>query len=107
VSAAYLVVYTGRPKDPEAFLADYMERHVPLVWQLPEIRGIELHVGTDDGDIFLMTRLLFDNLDHLRTAITSDQRRVTRRDLEENLLPSFEGTVSHQVTEVRVMEPSG
>ncbi|MGH8874669.1 MAG: EthD family reductase [Acidimicrobiia bacterium] len=106
MNAAYLVVYQGRPKDPQAFLAYYIERHVPLVWQLPEIRGIELHVGSDEGDIFLMTRLLFDNLDHLRAAISSDQRRVTRRDLEENLLPNFEGTVRHQVTEVRVMEPS-
>ncbi|MGH9053409.1 MAG: EthD family reductase [Acidimicrobiia bacterium] len=100
MSAAYLVIYEGRPHRPEEWLRYYRDVHVPLVWQLPGLRGVELHVGRDGGDVFMVTRLRFDSLDELRRAITSAPRVRTREDMEVHLLPSFEGRVRHQVTEV-------
>ncbi len=40
--AAVLVVYDGTPEDPETFYRYYIERHLPLVWEFPRIRGIEI-----------------------------------------------------------------
>jgi hypothetical protein len=33
MSAAILVVYDGRPDEPERFLQYYLDVHVPLVWR--------------------------------------------------------------------------
>jgi uncharacterized protein (TIGR02118 family) len=96
--AAYLVLYEGRPRDPEAFLRHYVERHVPLLWEFPGIRDVEVGLGRD-SDVFMVVRLVFDDLDTLRKAITSTQRARARTDMLENF-PPFEGRVHHHVTEV-------
>ena len=49
MSAAYLVIYEGRPEDPEAFLKYYVEKHAPLVWAFPRIRRVEIQRGVDGG----------------------------------------------------------
>lgn len=106
MTAAYLVIYEGAPReDAEGWLDYYLLEHVPLLWGFPDLRRVDVHVGHDEGDVFLMTRLLFDDLDRLRAAITSPQRLVARRDMDENILPGFEGRVRHQVTEVHTLVP--
>lgn len=96
--AAYLVLYEGRPRDPHAFLRYYVEEHVPLVWRFPAIRGVEIDLGRDEGDFFMVVRLLFDDLEDLRAAITSEARERARADMNQNF-PEFEGRVRHQVVE--------
>jgi uncharacterized protein (TIGR02118 family) len=105
VTAAYLVSYEGRPRGPDAWLRHYLEEHVPLLWRFPGIRGVEVHVGQQPEDAFIVVRLLFDDLERLQEAITSEERAVARLDFEANLLPGFDGQVRHQVTEVRAFPP--
>lgn len=101
MSAAYLVIYEGRPEDPEAFLNYYVEKHVPLVWAFPRIRRVEIQRGVDDGDFFLITRLTFDSIGDLRAAITSKERERAREDMKN--FPPFRGTVRRQAVEVLEM----
>ena len=51
MSVAYLVIYEGQPEDPEAFLRYYVEKHVPLLWAFPGIRGVEVQRGVDGGGL--------------------------------------------------------
>jgi uncharacterized protein (TIGR02118 family) len=97
MSAAILVIYDGTPDDPEAFLHYYVERHVPIVWTLPLIRGIVLD-GCLEGDIFLIARFLFDSAEDARAALQSPQRERALTDQAN--FPSFTGKVRHQVVEV-------
>lgn len=97
MTAAYLILYEGEPADAEAFFDYYVEQHVPLLWRFPRIRGIDVMRHADDGDFFLVTRLLFDNVDDLRAAVTSDHRDTTKADMEN--FPAFSGTVRWQVCE--------
>ena len=94
-AAAYLVLYEGAPEDPDAFLSYYLEHHVPLLREFPRIRGIDVGLGEDGGDFFMIVRLLFDDLDDLRAAITSPERERARKDREERF-PPFNGRVRHQ-----------
>ena len=101
MSAAYLVIYEGRPEDPDAFLNYYVKKHVPLVWAFPRIRRVEIQRGVDDGDFFLITRLTFDSIEDLRAAIPSRERERAREDMKN--FPPFRGTVRRQAVEVLEM----
>ena len=101
MTAAYLVIYEGEPDDPAEFARYYEAVHLPLLWGFPAIRGVEMHLRHDGPGPFLVTRLLFDSVDELLGAVEGPHRPVTRRDMEENILPHFTGTVRHVVTEVR------
>ncbi|MET0831165.1 MAG: EthD family reductase [Acidimicrobiia bacterium] len=101
MTAAYLVIYEGEPDDPADFVRYYETVHVPLLWGFPAIRGVEMHVRHEGAGPFLVTRLLFDTVDELRHAVEGPYRPVTRRDMEENILPRFSGTVRHVVADVR------
>lgn len=100
MTAAYLVIYEGTPHDPDEWVRYYLEEHLPLVWRLPGIIGVEVHLGRDTDEVFMMTRLLFDDLAQLRAAITSPERLAARRDMDDQLLPRFAGRVRHQATEI-------
>lgn len=106
MSAAYLVLYEGRPSDPDAFLRYYVEQHVPLVWKFPGIRDVAIELGHDGGDFFMVVRLVFDDLPTLRTAITSAARERARADMQDHF-PPFEGRVRHQVTETHPVSADG
>jgi uncharacterized protein (TIGR02118 family) len=106
LKAAYLVVYEGQPEDPQAFLDYYVNRHLPIIWTWPRIRGIEIEIGYDGGDpastkggIFMVARFLFDSLDDLRAALLSSGRAQARADRDN--LPAFSGTVRHQAVEIQ------
>ncbi len=103
---AYLVIYEGKPKDPEAFIKYYMSSHIPIVWTFPRIRGIEIQKGVDEGDFFMITRLIFDTLEDLRLAITSPERDRARADMAN--FPPFDGQVRRQAVEiVEIHRPEG
>jgi uncharacterized protein (TIGR02118 family) len=95
---AYLVIYEGEPEDPVEFLRYYIEKHIPLVWRFPNIRGVEVERGVEGGDFFMITRLSFDALEDLLTAINSEERGVARADMEN--FPPFRGTVRRQAVEI-------
>ena len=100
MGAAYLVIYEGKPEDPEEFLRYYMEKHIPIVWTFPNIRRIEIEKGFDEGEFFMIARLSFDTIEDLREAITSPERERARADMQN--FPPFKGTVRRQA--VRIME---
>jgi len=98
MSYAYLVLYKGRPDNPEEFLRYYVEHHVPLVWAFPKVRRVEVERGVDEGDIFMIGRFTFDTLDDLRAAIVSPERERARADMTN--FPAFKGTVLRQAVEI-------
>jgi len=106
MKAAYLVVYEGQPENPQAFLDYYVNRHLPIVWTWPRIRGVEIELGRDGGDpastkggIFMVARFRFDSLEDLRVALLSPGRARARADREN--FPAFSGTVHHQAVEIQ------
>jgi uncharacterized protein (TIGR02118 family) len=98
MSVAYLVIYEIEPDDPEEFLSYYVDKHLPLVWNFPNIRGIEIDRGIEGGDIFMITRLKFDNIDDLTEGITSQQRKKAKVDMDN--FPPYSGSVRWQTVEV-------
>lgn len=98
MKAAYLVVYEGEPEDPEAFLAYYLDIHVPIIWTWPGVRAVEVQRGVDGGDFFMVARFVFDSIDDLRKALVSEGREAARRDREH--FPPFKGTIRHQAVEI-------
>jgi uncharacterized protein (TIGR02118 family) len=103
MSHAYLVMYEGKPDDPEAFLRYYVEHHIPIVWTFPKIRKVEVQRGLDAGEFFMITRLVFDTLDDLHTAMASPERERARADMAN--FPRFHGTVRRQIFEVLELPP--
>ncbi len=101
MSVAYLVVYEGKPADPEAFLRYYIEKHVPIVWTFPKIRSVEVQRGVDGGDFFMITRLTFDSIEDLRMATQSKERERAREDMQN--FPPFSGRVRRQAVELLEM----
>jgi uncharacterized protein (TIGR02118 family) len=97
MSAAVLVIYDGKPEDPEGFLRYYIDVHVPLVWAFPKIRAVQIE-RTVEGDVFMIARFLFDTAADARAALDSPERAVARADRDH--FPPFEGTVRHQIVEV-------
>ena len=101
--AAVLVVYDGKPDDPEPFLNYYLNIHVPLVWKFPKIRAIQIE-RVVEGDIFMIARFLFDSPTDARAALESPERAVARADRDK--FPPFKGTIRHQIVEVIEMAAS-
>lgn len=97
MSAAVLVIYDGKPEDPERFLRYYVDVHVPLVWAFPKIRAVQIE-RTVEGDVFMVARFLFDTAADAKAALDSPARAVARADRDN--FPPFEGTVRHQIVEV-------
>jgi uncharacterized protein (TIGR02118 family) len=97
VSAAILVMYDGKPEDPERFLRHYIEHHVPLVWAFPKIRAVQIE-RTVEGDVFMIARFLFDSVADAGAALESPERALARADRDR--FPAFAGSVRHQIVEV-------
>ena len=98
MSVAYLILYEGQPENPETFLRYYLEKHVPIVWTFPRIRGVEVQRGVDGGDFFMISRLTFDSMEDLRRATQSDERERAREDMKN--FPPFKGIVRRQAVEL-------
>lgn len=98
--AAVLVIYDGKPDDPEKFLLYYLDTHVPLVWKFPRIRAIQIEQVVE-GDIFMIARFLFDSPADAKTALESPERAAARADRDK--FPAFKGTIRHQIVEIMEM----
>lgn len=99
MSAAYLVIYEGLPKDREEFLRYYVDEHLPIIWTWPHIRAVELEMGEDGGDFFMVARFVFDTLAYLRSALESEGRQRARDDKDN--IPAFRGKIRHQVVSIK------
>ena len=75
MSAAVLVIYDGKPEDPEQFLRYYIDVHIPLVWKFPGIRAVQVE-HTVEGDVFMIARFLFDTPAAARAALDSPKPAV-------------------------------
>jgi len=98
MSYAYLVIYEGKPENPDEFLRYYIEHHLPIVWTFPKVRHVEVERGVDEGDIFMIGRFTFDTIEDLRKAIVSPERERARADMAN--FPAFKGTVRRQAVEI-------
>ena len=104
MSASYFVRYEGQAENPEAFLAHYRHRHLPLLARFPGIRRVVLHLPTAWQDPYpiqpdrfsLLVEMTFDSLQDLEAAVASEARAEARRDFAR--LPPFQGAVYHQAT---------
>jgi uncharacterized protein (TIGR02118 family) len=66
-----ITVLYGAPKDPAAFEKYYLEKHMPLVYAVKEIKRTELAVGLPGPDgkppaFYRVTELWFDSPEHLQ-----------------------------------------
>jgi uncharacterized protein (TIGR02118 family) len=100
--AALLVIYDGNADDPDAFIRYYIERHVPIVWTFPNIRGVEID-RVIDGDLLMIARFYFDSPEDARTALASPQRQVARADMAN--FPPYSAKVRHQIIEIAAIPP--
>ena len=87
-----IIIYQGTILEPERFRDHYEQVHVPLLWHLPGIRSIELDWDRA-GEIRLVSHLIFDTTDELVAALNGPARDPLRVDMEENLIPLFDGHV--------------
>jgi uncharacterized protein (TIGR02118 family) len=97
MSAAVLVIYDGKPDDPERFLRYYLDVHLPLVWKFPKIRAVAVD-RVVEGDIFMIARFLFDTPQDAHAALNSPERAIARADRDK--FPPFQGVVRHQIVEI-------
>ncbi len=79
------VLYT-KPSNPQEFDRYYKEVHTPLASKLPGLKKMEIAkvLGSPFGesDYHLIANLYFDNLDNLKSAMSSDEGKVTAKDLK-------------------------
>ncbi len=109
MSISYFVRYCGRFADPERFLDSYAGAHARILAEFPGIRSLVLHrpapwrdpFPVDPGDAVLMAQMSFDSAEALDAALASDARQRARDDFAN--FPEFEGTVSHQAMQAKVI----
>ena len=74
-----------KPVDVQEFDRYYKEIHTPLAHKMPGLKKIELGqvIGSPAGesDYHLVANLYFDNLDSLKSAMSSDEGKAAARDL--------------------------
>ncbi len=109
MSVAYLVIYEGKPDDPDAFVDYYINHHLPIIWTWPKIRSVEVDLSAEGkdamanpSDVFMIARFTFDTMADLNAALSSPERLLAREDSYN--FPAFQGTISHQA--VRVIDVS-
>lgn len=94
-----LIALYKAPADPDAFLAHYRERHLPLVQKIPglvrtELTRIDRTLMGEPGN-FLLAEMYFAE-DQFRDAMRSPENAATGQDLAnfaEGLVTVMTGTV--------------
>ena len=97
MSVALLVIYEIEPEDPQAFWDYYLGTHIPLAKKFPNLKRVEIDKGVD-GDIFLMTRLIYDNLEDLKASADSPEREKAKADMAN--FPPYKGKVRRAIVEL-------
>lgn len=98
---SFVVHYSGRAQDINAWLTHYIGGHVPLMRQLPGVRAVEVLTPVEwisalpvhKAEHMQRNRIVFDNPAALTTALQSPIRHELREDFEK--LPPFDGGSFH------------
>ncbi|WP_174908998.1 ethyl tert-butyl ether degradation protein EthD [Burkholderia diffusa] len=100
-NCTFLVSYEGEAEDPNLWLSHYLDRHPPLMAQLPGIRAIEIYTRVDyrsalpapRAHAMQRNKVVFDDADALAHALASPVRLLMRSDFDA--LPPFSGATPH------------
>lgn len=80
-----VIVLYGQPKDPEAFEKHYQEVHIPLVRQMPNLKGFEYSRGkvavAGDADYYMVAMLTFESGEALKESFASEAGKATVGDV--------------------------
>ena len=95
-ACTYLVAYTGRAEDLNAWLAYYIAHHPPIMRRFPGIRGIEICTRLDWCSFLPCRRVeymqrnknVLDSPEALNAAINSPVRHEMRADFHK--FPAFQ-----------------
>ncbi len=75
-----------KPADPKEFDRYYKETHSPLANKMPGLRKTEVSkvLGTPFGEseYHLIANMYFDNIDSLKSAMSSDEGKAAAKDLK-------------------------
>lgn len=86
-ACAYVAGYEGNPSDPEAWVAGYLDGHVPLMRRLPGLREAAVFTRLEGEEIavpgrplrwLLRNHAVFDSAADLAAALQSPVRRELR-----------------------------
>lgn len=97
----YWVEYAGPALDENAWHAHYVAHHVPLLVQLPGIRGVEVYtpavaicgLGLPLRGCLQRNKAVFDSAQAMNVAMQSPVRDALRRDFQA--MPPYEGAALH------------
>jgi uncharacterized protein (TIGR02118 family) len=103
------VAYEGPAEKMEAWLAHYLDRHVPLMTRLPAVREVEVYTRLDwrtslpwrQVDYMQRNKVVFDDADALTAALSSPIRREMRACYES--FPPFSGATPHHAFATRTI----
>ena len=98
---SFVVHYPGKAQDANAWLAHYIEGHVPLMQRMPGVRAVEVLTPAEwvgrlpirKATHMQRNRILFDSPAALTAALQSPIRHKLRADFER--LPPFDGGSCH------------
>lgn len=98
----YLVAYSGPAEDPDAWHAQYLAHHAPIMAELPGIRELEIYAplacagearGWRRVRSLQRNKVAFDSPQALEDALNSPVRAKMRADFAA--FPAYAGTVTH------------
>jgi uncharacterized protein (TIGR02118 family) len=112
-ACTYLVAYTGRAEDLNAWLAYYIAHHPPIMRRFPGIRGIEICTRLDwcsflpcrRVEYMQRNKVVFDSAPALTAALNSPVRHEMREDFRN--FPPFSGGNTHFPMVTRTVAPTG
>lgn len=97
-----LVALYKKPENTEEFDRNYFETHLPLANKMPGLRKAEVSkiLGAPQGEseYYLIAELYFDDMDALKTAMSSDEGKAAAK----NLMGFAKGLVSMMFAEEKV-----
>jgi uncharacterized protein (TIGR02118 family) len=107
----YLVAYEGEAEDLNAWLAHYLDSHIPTMARFPGLRELEVYTRLDwvsalpwrRVDFMQRNKVAFDSADALTAALHSPVRHEMRADFKA--FPPFSGPVTHFAMTTRVVHP--
>lgn len=80
-----LIALYRKPENIEEFENRYFQEHMPLASKMPGLRRVEVSrmLGAPQGeaDYYLMAEMYFDDMDSLKTAMSSPEGKAAARDV--------------------------
>lgn len=104
--AAKLVALYKKPANTAEFEQKYFEEHLPLAQKMPGLQRWEVSrmVGSPMGDAeyYLMAELYFENIDALKTAMSSPEGKAAGK----NIMSFAKDVVTMMFAEVEEKVPA-